>query len=337
MELRDFSSFFLAFMALDLSKVSLQNCVRFVANHFFQRSADASASSTSAAHTGAATSSSSPPLLVLFMVDELTKSQREDDILRLIGDILDTEQTLHDGRRFTVLPVFTSLSQVRMTSLCSKSNRGFLVVPLPVPLPGASEALKSLLDLKPQQGVLIDALYRDVGGHGRMLEAIARTLALGSDIRSRLDASYLSPLTFLREIHSHLMSTETLSSSFFKNLAGSEFLVDAVCASLLGRLVSRRELVAPVEVNVSQWTYDDLQELGVFIGDAADAEGQIIPVMSPLQLTKWASSVSSGRPACHADDQFGVFLRSIVNMFSAESLYDWATFERFHLRTLTRT
>ena len=167
-----------------------------------------------------------------------------------------------------------------------------------------------------------------------MLEAIAGLLARGSPIRTMLDASYLSPLTFLPRIHTALLS-DSLSSAFFLNLViHASSLVDAVCHVLLGQRVPRGDLAAS-----SIGTYDDLQALGIFIDDACESKGEIVPIMSPLQLVRWATSVSSCRPPCFADDrnQFGVFLRSILNMFSAANLYDWATFEHFHLRTLMRT
>ena len=307
----------------------------FIANHFFQATADASAS---VACADVSASSSSSPLLVLFMLDELAKSGCEDEILSLMGSILDPPLTLNDGRRFTVLVTVSSLSRTRMLSLCSKLSRSFRKVTLPVSLPSARDALMSMLELKPHQGVLIDVLVRDVGGHGRMLEAISLVLARGSEIRTRLDAATdQSPLTFLRDAHAELLS-HPLSSAFFQHLSGSVFLVDAVCNALLGRAVSRYQPIWPhpqtVSAEISQWTYDGLQALGIVIGDASDSDVEIIPIMLPLQLVKWASSILISRAYSSVHSQFDVFLNSVLSIFSAENLYDLATFERFHLRTL---
>jgi hypothetical protein len=78
----------------------------------------------------------------------------------LVGATLDSLPSLADGRACLLLPVVTSLARYQFAKACAAhSQREILPVPLSVQLPNSVDPL-------------IDVLCRDVGYHGRMLEAI---------------------------------------------------------------------------------------------------------------------------------------------------------------------
>ena len=138
--------------------------------------------------------------------------------------------------------------------------------------------------MPPELDPLVDLLCRDVGYHGRMLEAIATLLAPGSDLRVQVDAHCDEPYQCLPQIHQALFEHQ-LSKEFFSHIiTGPDVLIYAVCVSLLGRTIGRNVKISPNDAQSarklapsSSWTFDDLQSFGVFIGDNGNAQGEITP------------------------------------------------------------
>jgi hypothetical protein len=330
-----FASFFRHCSSMDQSDLTLEYCIQFIANHFV--SSSASAPAVSRASASAVALPSTEPLLVLLSVDELSKSKCEDDILSLVGSTLDSSPSLADGRPCLILPVFTSLARFQFAKACTAhSQREILPVPLSVPLKSAPAAMKQLLQLPASLDPLIDVLCRDVGYHGRMLQAIAELLAPGTDYRKDVIDRIESPFHNLKTIHKALQQHK-LSKAFFLYL-GQESLTQAVCAALLGFSVDRSAVISPGAPHhpdsIANWTFENLESRGVFIDDAGESADQITPVMSPLQLDYWAKR-QQDRPE-NLDDPIKMkFFSMISRTYSSETFYNWQTFERFHCGTVS--
>jgi hypothetical protein len=339
-----FSQYFAEFKTKNQTSVNIASCVKFCANRFF-------------GSTGAASSSASPyvssktekPLLVLLLVDELAKSRSEHDILHFMGCVLDQTLTLADGRQFVVLPVFTSLSHSLMARLCTRSQRSILPVPLPVPLKSAPAELKEMLQLPSELKSVVDVLCYDVGYHGRMMEIISQILAPNTSLRTRMEAHPRDPFKYLPEIHQILLEHESSKGFFAHLLSNPLHLIQPVCYSILGRAIGREapfaDRLSSTSINqlddtkdqyeidsFKPQTYDELLSVGVFIGDAGTASALITPVMSPLQLVKWAIARKQRRPC---DDRTSLFVDTVIQVFSAQSSHNWKSFEKFHHSTLS--
>jgi hypothetical protein len=297
----------------------------------------------------------------MLLVDEISKSKSEARVLEMTSGVLNVPGRLADGRKYVVLPLFTSLSEI----LLKKASVGSIIqVPLSVPLKSAPAVMKAKLNLGSQFDSLIDVLCNDVGNHGRMLETIVRclqvppvdhavltssTCSVDENVRHLVLAHSFNPLLALSTCHSRMV-THSTSLEFFRNLRNAD-LMNAVCISLLGLPVRRDqqiktpyrpvvlgslpiagpgpEAVATQDLSACVGTYDELQALGVFIGDAGTVEGLMIPVMSPLQLLQWAGF---NLEAC-SDPQMRLFFDSVVQAFTVVNEGTWKTFERFHLST----
>jgi hypothetical protein len=262
-------------------------------------------------------------------VDEASKSDNENHVLQIVGSILDEPPRYSNDRQCRLLPVFTSLARYQFVKDCmTSSQRTILPIPLSVPLRSAPAALKDKLQLAVELYPLIDVLCRDVGYHGRMLEAIASILAPGTMHRNLVNCRLDAPFQCLKTIHTALLQHK-LSASFFSHLAQLS-LTQAVCAALLGFTINREAKISTVAIDQhSDWTYENLQSHGVFIDDAGDTEGNIIPVMSPLQLVYWANK-QDGLPENKDDQLKKCFFKQIMRTLSSETFYNWQTFERFH-------
>jgi hypothetical protein len=339
-----FSKYFAEFKTKNQTAVNIESCVNFCANRFFGSSRNASSSSSSSV-----SSKPEKPLLVMLLVDELAKSRSEHEILHLMGSVLDQTLTLDDGRQFVVLPVFTSLSHSLMVRLCTRSQRSIVPAPMPVPLKSAPAELKEKLHLPSELAPVIDVLCYDVGYHGRMMEIISQTLAPDTSLRIRMEAHPHDPFKYLPEIHQVLLEHESSKGFFEHLLSNPRHLIQPVCYSILGRAIGRDTPFADQTSSTSSnqldetkdpnkvdsfkpQTFDDLLSVGVFIGDAGTASALITPVMSPLQLVKWATERKKQKPC---DNRTSLFVGTIIRVFSAQSSHNWKSFENFHHSTLT--
>jgi hypothetical protein len=332
-----------------MSDVSLAACIEFIVSHFDSAPAAASATDEVEASSDSdkvPSTSSSGPVLVLLLVDELAKSKCEDEILSAVGSILDESPRLADGRKCLVLPVFTSLHEKKLTELQTGSQRAIMKVPLCVALTSAPAALKTLLAVPPELHPLIDVLCQDAGCHGRMLEAIVELLHPSTDLRNSMNTFIRTPFRMLPSIHADL-DQHSCSAELFREITKApHILIDAVCHVLLGHTVPRNAKVMPVvpdlkvelsvdaaseigQLPMSQWTYDYLLSRGVFIADAGTSTRVITPVMSPLQLDRWASTLhrSAGKDL---SPQMKLFLQAIRRTFLASTRHNQETFEDFH-------
>ena len=291
--------------------------------------------------------SAAEPVVVLLLIDEIAKSQSEDEILKLVGGILDQSPSLVDGRQCWVLPVITSLSGTRLKGLLTGSQRAILPVPLPVPLKSAPAAMKQILQLPAELDPLIDVLCGDVGYHGRMLEAIVDVLQSSptsptDQLRIDVIANRREPFRFLPDIYRLLYEHKCSKAFFFDIVRNPHVLINAVCVALLGRSIPRDMKVLPAvlqsgashvigQLPATEWTYDHLLSQGVFIGDAGTSSNEITPVMSPLQLVKWAHLMSAlPRGSFKKTPQMNLFLLAVTRAFSSSDHNDWKTFEKFH-------
>jgi hypothetical protein len=178
---------------------------------------------------------------------------------------------------------------------------------------------------------LIELLCRDVGYHGRMLEAIASILAADSVLRQEVLVQSDRPFCKLSAIQGFLFSNP-LSTSFFVQLQiERKHLLKAVCFALLGKSAPINEPCSAL--GASSLTFDELLSMGVFISNADATSENITPVMSPLQLVKWASLRQSDGDL---DLQTGCLLDAIIKAFGSESSQNWETFERFNHGTMLR-
>jgi hypothetical protein len=313
----------------------LDDCIKFVANHFLtigSKRAQAAAkarSSRSASALAAASVPSQEHLVVMLLVDELSKSRCDDAILTMTGALLDSPPKFVDGRVCLVLPFFTSLSETRIREASTKSNRDISPLPLTVALTSAPAKLKAKLAMPRAFDCLIELLCRDVGYHGRMLEAIVSILSSGKLRRKVLDASH-RPFAQLPHIHAALMESD-LSVSFFTDLSSNRnFLVKAVCHALLAKSVNRELCAVPenfLGLESPGLTYDELLARGIFIGNAATKRDFITPVMSPLQLVAWADQCLSDGVL---NERMLSFAKIVSRAFGSESSYNWETFELFN-------
>jgi hypothetical protein len=339
-----FAAFYAHCAKFDLAHFHLPDCIEFIANHFVSVVPNAAPSSCDLASrpngiADAAGESGSPqPLLVLLLVDEIAKSLCEDDIMTLVGGVCDDSPRLADHRACFVLPVFTSLSETRMSKLLTGSRRPILPVLLKVPLVSASAAMKVRLQLPPAFDTLIDVLCRDVGYHGRMLESIVDILAPESafegSIRAELVTSADEPFQNLPHIYT-LIRTHKASRSYFSRIVQiADSLFHAICVCLLGKSVPLgsnilRKLSDEASASDVGPSYDDLLEQGVFISNASTVNGFITPVISPLQLTWWAAQLLN----CTADTMKKNFLSAIIRAFCPVTENNWKKFEKFQHST----
>ena len=336
-----FQSFFESCISADHSDLSLKSCIEFIANHSFKADVSMSESPIARSHGPSA----AEPVVVLLLIDEIAKSQSEDEILKLVGGILDQSPRLVDGRQCWVLPVITSLSGTRLKGLLTGSQRAILPVPLPVPLKSAPAAMKQILQLPAELDPLIDVLCGDVGYHGRMLEAIVDLLHSSKKPQLRTDviANSHEPFRCLPEVY-RLLYDHKCGEAFFRHIVEEpRELIDAVCVALMGLSVPRKAKVLPAgyrgtstniaigQLPATEWTYDHLLSQGVFIGDAGTSSNEITPVMSPLQLVKWAHLMSAlPRGSFKKTPQMNLFLLAVTRAFSSSDHNDWKTFEKFH-------
>jgi hypothetical protein len=336
-----FTPFFLQCLTLNMTTVKPATCIQFIVSHFVSTQAGNYASQSCDSTEVVPSPSSSGPVLVLLMVDELAKSNCEDKIIAAVGSILDESPRLADGRKCLVLPVFTSLHETKLTDLLTGSQRAIKKVPLRVALTSAPAAMKALLAAPPELHPLIDVLCNDVGCHGRMLEAIADLLHPTTKLWRDVNVFDHDPFRMLPLVHAALFD-HPCSAEFFRDLSQApHVLINVVCTVLLGLTVVRKLPVAPGQQHdvsaskvigqlpMSQWTYDYLLSQGVFIADAGKSLNDITPVMSPLQLVKWADSMQR-ISFLELTPQMKLFLKSIKQAFSASSVHNWENFEEFH-------
>ena len=271
------------------------------------------------------------PVVVMLLVDELSKSKSEVEVLELTGSVLDVPGRLDDGRKYVVLPLFTSVSETVIRSASKKSQRVIVPLPMAVSLTSAPAYLLTKLNMPPAFECLIEMLCRDVGYHGRMLEAIASILEAETVLRDEVLAQSDRPFCKLSAIHGFLFS-DPLSKSFFVQLNDErKHLSKAVCFALLGMSAPINEPCTAL--GASTLTFDDLLSMGVFISNADATSENITPVMSPLQLVKWASRRKSDGDF---DLQTRFLLDAIIKAFGSESSQNWETFERFNHSTMPR-
>jgi len=205
----DFIGLYAKLQRLPAIERSLKRCIAFVASHHFGRA-------------GSPSASLSDPHVFLLGVDELTKcyvqsgsfstdviSASINAVLTAVGSLMDSYTNLLDGRRLIILPVVTSLSQVIMGPYTHASQRPITWIPLP-PLVSAADQMLLTLDIKktthPLAAKAVSMLCDYVGGHGRMLQALAAIL-----IRRR-ETLLNSELRCLNDMASLLISDELLQA-----------------------------------------------------------------------------------------------------------------------------
>jgi hypothetical protein len=319
-EFKKLSIFIKHIKSLDTTQLSLEDCLMFIAQLAFPSSTTVSATASSSS----AIVSNQPSAVIFLGVDEISKSMFEDELLKLVGSISDSMLLLPNGMRVAVLPIVTSLSQSLLAKQATLSNRPLSLVSMPVNLPGAADMMLQKLQLGPEYRVIIDALCRSLGNHGRSLEVLHDLLipssihklayALRKDLLVDKESSISRILQAVADDNKGACNFQLLTDD-------AESMVMPVCHALLGSSIGRSKMLKNCPMKP-----DQLQMHGVFIGDATSKRGQITPIMSPFQVLLWArkllkESVSS---------ELNLLATKLVEVLSIQPPISGTDFERFH-------
>ena len=322
--------FFDYFISLDISLLSVNDCLLLIAESAFHvppsepdsnpSPSSSSASSDSAAIATTAPISQSSFQVILLGVDEISKSKCEQELLTLLGQISDKRIR----RRIIVIPIVTSLSQRLVYEGLTGTDRVVNFIPLPAYLPGAAEMLMLKLGLHPNFGPMIKAICRSLGNHGRMLEVLHDILnptSTNSLFRALQASMARDEGNAVDSILRAVVANGGMH--FFRDLIDlSTSLIVPVCCALLGQTISRSIFLPGCPK-----TPDQLQAQGIFIGDAESIPGSITPIMSHFQVIIWAETVRrqpSQSPALHA------LANSLVEILSLKYPLSGFKFETFH-------
>ena len=291
----------------------------FIAELAFSASAP-SPSSFSSTSSNSSAASTAPTALIFLGVDEISRSGCENDLIDLIGGMSDSPLRLPNGLRVAVLPIVTSLSQSRMTKQATLSTRPLSLISMPVFLPGAEKMFLRKLDLGPEFLPIIRYFCRSLGNPGRLLEVLYDQLmilspgfrqALLSPAGSKLVNAILQDV--IREVRGKCFF------HFFSNKPKS--LAFPVCHALLGHEIARGDLLAGCDMDP-----DELQQRGIFIGDASVKDGRIIPIMSALQVVTWAEFIEKDA-SCR---ELHPLAATLIKVLSIKPPFSGSTFEVFH-------
>lgn len=323
-----FSDFFRHFKSLDTARSDYRMCLTFIAELAFSSKESAVSASDSAAPPRLPIPPQSLSAVILIGVDEISKSECEHKLLKLLGRISDSPLLLSNGQRVAVLPIVTSLSQSLLAKLATLSNRPLSLIPMPVYLPGASDVLMQNLQLEQEYRPTIDALCRSLGNHGRSLEVLHDLLSPVS-VHKNAFAMRMDLLndkeSAIDRILNAVADDDKGASSFQVLTDDAKSLVMPVCHALLGSTLGRSK-----KLKNCPKTLDQLQMHGVFIGDATSKRGKITPIMSPFQVRLWADTILEE----NIDSELNLLATKLIEVLTLQPPISGTDFERFHAGTL---
>ncbi len=325
-QLNTFAGFFQHLISLDFSRISAHDCLLLIAELAFPAPSSPPSSSLSPTDISATAASSSAFTaessyrVILLGVDEISKSECEVELLKLIGKISD-ERLL---QRIVVLPIVTSLSQSLLFQGLTGTDRVVNFIPLPVYLPGADAMLMDKLKLQSRYAPIIETLCRSLGNHGRMLEVLHDIL----DPASTNPQSHALQTSFMRDegtaVDPILRAVAAHGGIHYFHLLGRNpaSMIVPVCFALLGQSLCRDEPLQGCTM-----TPDELQVQGIFIGDAKSLPGHITPIMSHFQVLIWAEAARD-RP--WQSPELYLLANTLVEILSLKHPFSGSKFETFH-------